>query len=216
MTALLGSQVNTQVLVAQAHFYPIHLDVRAQSLPHQMEGLKMGDTIGIPWRTILGWVALGTVTALAWGWWFSLSNFYAVGAASSKSNDYVIRKMDIGMNEMDRLNINPITFDWQGVIAILFGAGLVVLLAWLRTRLLYFPLHPVGYVLCNTYSMSAFFVPFFIAWAMKVLVQHYGGNVMYRRSLAFFVGITLGDIIIQAVWVIVGKVLDVPIYQFLS
>jgi L-alanine-DL-glutamate epimerase-like enolase superfamily enzyme len=30
------------------------------------------------------------------------------------------------------------------------------------------------------------------------------------------VGITLGDIIIQAMWAIIGKVLDVPIYQFLS
>jgi hypothetical protein len=40
--------------------------------------------------------------------------------------------------------------------------------------------------------------------------------VLYRRSLAFFVGLILGDIVTQAGWTIIGRVLDVPIYQFLS
>ncbi|HZP80064.1 MAG TPA: DUF6785 family protein [Chthonomonadaceae bacterium] len=216
MNGLLGSQVNNQVLVAEGHFYSVHIDVRGQSLPYQMEGLKIGDTVGIPWQTVLKWVAVGTVTALALGWWFSLADFYSVGAATAKSNTYVMVKTDIGMNEMDRFASNRIMFDWPGMKGVLFGAGLTTLLAWLRTRLLFFPLHPVGYVLCNTYSMSSFFMPFLIAWTVKVLVQRYGGNAVYRRSLAFFVGLTLGDIVIQAAWAIIGKVLNVPIYQFLS
>jgi hypothetical protein len=50
----------------------------------------------------------------------------------------------------------------------------------------------------------------------KVLVQRFGGNAGYRRSLAFFVGLILGDIVTQAAWALVGKLLDVHVYQFLS
>ena len=98
----------------------------------------------------------------------------------------------------------------------LCGGGLTLLLAMLRMRLAVFPLHPVGYVLANTLTLNAFFVPFLLAWLVKVLVQRFGGNALYRRSLAFFVGLILGDIVTQAGWTIVGRVLDVPIYQFLS
>jgi hypothetical protein len=120
------------------------------------------------------------------------------------------------MNEMDSLASNRAGWDRAGVTALLFGVGFTWLLAWLRMQFVAFPLHPVGYVLCNTYTIRAFLVPFFLAWLAKVLVQRFGGNAGYRRSLAFFVGLILGDIVTQAAWALVGKLLDVHVYQFLS
>ena len=79
-----------------------------------------------------------------------------------------------------------------------------------------FPLPPVGYLMANTITMNAFFLTFLIAWTAKVLVQRFGGSKGYRRSLAFSVGVTLGDIVTQVGWALVGKILDVPIYQFLT
>jgi Domain of unknown function (DUF6784)/Family of unknown function (DUF6785) len=217
MSALGGGTVMPdRGLVAAGHFDLMHVDIRAQSLPYLLEGLKIAEATGIRWRTVIVWVAFGSVTALALGWWTSLANFYSVGAATAKSNLLAMYKVRVGMEQMDSLARNRAGWDRTGVIAMLGAGGLTVLLAELRMRLAFFPLHPVGYVLANTLTVNAFFVPFLIAWLVKVLVQRFGGNAVYRRSLAFFVGLILGDIVTQAGWTIVGRLLDVPIYQFLS
>ncbi len=211
-----GAPVAPRPLVAGAMFDLIYIDIRAQSLPFLMEGLKIGDAAGIRRRDVLGWVAVLSVTALAFGWWFGLREFYSVGAATAKSNAYALLKVQIGMNEMHSMAGKVRTFDWSGTAAMVFGGAFTAALAALRTRFIGFPLHPVGYVLCNTFSMNSFFVPTLIAWMAKSLVLRYGGQALYRRSLAFFVGITIGDIGIQTAWTVVGRIFGVPIYQFLT
>ena len=95
------------------------------------------------------------------------------------------------------------------------AGAFTLLLAWFRSAGL-LGLHPVGYALCNTLIMSAFIVPFFIAWLAKTLVLHFGGHKTYRRSVPLFVGVILGDVVIQAFWAMIGGIFKVPIYQFLS
>lgn len=214
VTGTLGTP--ERALVAGGHFDLIHVDIRGQSLPYLLEGLKMADTLGIRWRTIVTWVAIGTVTALVIGWWSSLSQFYALGAATAKSNVYVLTKTQISMREMHGLAASRVPWDRVGVGAMGFAGGFTLLLAFLRARFLGFPLSPVGYVLCNTFTMNAFFVPFLVAWGIKVLVQRWGGSALYGRSLPFFIGLILGDIVTQATWTLIGRMVDAPVYQFLS
>ncbi len=213
----LGTQgLSDGALVAGGYFDLVHVDIRGQSLPYLMEGLKIADSVGLRWRTVLTWVAIGTVTALALGWWSSLSQFYALGAATAKSNAYAMWKVQYGMEQMHALASTRAEWDRSGILAACVGGGFTLLLASLRMKLYAFPLHPVGYVMANTITMNAFFLTFLVAWTAKVLVQRFGGSKGYRRSLAFFVGVTLGDIVTQAGWALVGKLLDVPIYQFLT
>jgi hypothetical protein len=214
---VLGTQnLSDRAIVAGGYFDLVHVDIRAQSLPYLMEGLKIADSVGLRWRTVLAWVAIGTATALAVGWWSSLTNFYALGAATAKSNAYAMWKVQYGMQQMHSLASNRVAWDKNGVLAACIGGAFTLMLASLRMRLSNFPLHPVGYVMANTITMNAFFLPFLIAWTAKVLVQRFGGSKGYRRSLPFFVGVTLGDIVTQAGWALIGKVFDVPIYQFLT
>lgn len=214
---VLGAKsVPEQALVAGAHFDLIHVDIRAKTLPHLLEGLKIADATGISWRTVLKWAAVGTVTALAIGWWSSLTQFYHLGAATAKSNDYTIWKVGVRMNEMDTIANNHAPRNWARFVAVLFGAGFTFALSWCRMQFTAFPFHPVGYVLCNTYTISYFAVPFFIAWLVKVLIQRWGGVRTYRQSLAFFVGLILGDIVTQAVWVLIAQAFNVSVHHFLD
>jgi len=96
-----------------------------------------------------------------------------------------------------------------------FAAALTMALTRIRS-LGFFGLHPVGYVLCNTLTMGAFIVPFFIAWLAKTCLLRFGGNRAYRGGVPFFVGVILGDILTQAVWTLIGWIFNVPIYQFLT
>ena len=217
MGAITGTfGMSERSLAAGGHFDLVHVDIRGQSLSYLLEGLKIADTLGIRWRTVVTWVAIGTVTALALGWWSSLSQFYSLGAATAKSNSYALVKVQIAMREMQGLAANRVPTDGMGVGAMVMAGLFTVLLAFLQMRFLSFPFSAVGYVLSNTFTMNAFFVPFFLTWLIKLVVQRWSGSSFYRRSVPFFLGLILGDIVTQAFWTFVGRLIDAPVYQFLS
>ncbi len=216
MTSMMGTRgLGTQAYAATGTFDLLHVDIRAQSLPYLMEGMEIAEKSGIRWRTVMVWVAIGTLTALAMGWFSTLTKLYSLGAATARAEQYPMRKVQIAYNNADRLSLSSGIWDAQGVAAMLVGGLITVLLSCSR-RLGPFGLHPVGYVLCNTLTMHAFIVPFFIAWLVKTMVLRFGGNRTYRQSVPMFVGIILGDIVTQAFWALFGAVFKVPIYQFLT
>jgi len=217
VTALSGTDgLSDRAMLAVGHFDLVHVDIRAQSLPYFMEGLKVADTAGLGLRRVVGCVAAATVLAIALGWWSGLTSFHAVGAATVKSNAYALWKVRYGMQQMDSVAANATRFDRDGATAMAAGALITVGLAAIRARFFGFALHPVGYVLSNTYTMNAFFVPFLVAWLAKALIVRFGGVHVYRRSVGFFLGLIVGDITVQAAWTIIGRLLDAPVYQFLS
>lgn len=215
MYSMLGSQgASSTALVSGGHFHLIHVDIRAQSLPYLMEGMAIAEKSGIRWRTILIWVGICTVSALAIGWFCTLSKLYEIGAATAKANPYPINKAQISFNEVERLS-GGVAPNRAGVTAMIFAGALTVLLTW-ANRTGKVGLHPVGYVLANTHTINSFILPFFAAWLAKSLVLRFGGGRSYRRSIPFFAGVVLGDIIAQAGWAVIGWIFRVPIYQFLT
>lgn len=214
--AMMGTDGLGHGALASAGFFNlVHVDIRGQSLPYLMEGMDIAEKSGIPWRTVLIWVGIGTISALVLGWWSTLAKLYGVGAATAKANPYPIVKAGISFNEVNRLALSAESRDLAGVSAMVVGGCVTFLLTWLA-RVGLPGLHPVGYVLANTMTMKSFIVPFFIAWLAKTMVLRYGGNKFYRRVVPFFVGIILGDVITQAMWALIGGIFRVPIYQFLT
>lgn len=214
--SILGSgQMGDRAFVAGGHFDLVHFDIRGQSLPYLLEGMNIAEKSGIGWRTVLVWVGIGSVSALALGWWNCLTKLHTLGAATALVDEYPMRKVNIIFKEMDRAAGGTQAWDMAGLGAMLLGGSITMLLSRLRA-MGFGLLHPVGYVLCGTLTIKAFMVPFLLAWLAKTLVLRFGGNKTYRRSVPFFIGVILGDIVTQAAWSFVGWVLDVPIYQFLS
>lgn len=217
MSSLAGTTgLSQHSLLASGYFDLVHVDIRGQSLPYLMEGLKIAEETGVKWRTVLTWVAIGTLSALALGWWTSLTTFYHVGAATAHGNVYVMTKTQIRMTQINSAIHNPQGPDHAGAGAMLFAAGFTILLAALRMKLVFFPFHPVGYVLANTLTLSSFAVPFFIAWLAKTLVLRYGQMTLHRRVVPFFLGLVVGDIAVQSFWTLMGRIFGWPVYQFLS
>lgn len=214
-TCLGGNALSDQALVAGGHFNLVHWDIRAASLPYLMEGMDIAERSGISWRTVLKLVAICTITALAMGWWTTLSKLYEIGASTAKANPYHMIKVQQTFTEVDRVVTQSRGWDPQGVAAMAFAAALTVLLTWTR-RAGVFGLHPIGYVLANTLIMNAFILPFFMAWLAKTLVLRFGGHKAYATSVMFFVGVILGDVCAQGAWALVGWIFNVPIYQFLT
>jgi hypothetical protein len=88
-------------------------------------------------------------------------------------------------------------FFWSGVGAAIMG-GLILA----QRSLLWWPVHPVGFIICSVYWMDVLWVTVFAAWAIKLLVTNVGGSRVLRKARLFFLGMILGQFTVAGVWCI--------------
>jgi len=203
-------------LVNIANFEGVTVDVRAQPMAGQMEAFKLADAARMRQTRLVAIIVLATLAGLALAYWSSFGHWYATGALTAKANRYHMVKVALNYTNMQ----TPVDAR-QGPNLVGSGAAaaaglFTVLLAMMRTRCVWWPFHPLGYVLSNTLTINAFWIPYLIANVAKVLVLRYGGALIYRRSIAFFVGIILGDALSQALWSLAGTLFHFPVYSFLT
>ena len=102
-----------------------------------------------------------------------------------------------------RLLANPTGPYWAGWGWMGMGAGIMLLLTLARQRLLWWPLHPIGFVAGNTWILNSVWFNIFLAWLIKTLVLKYAGPAGYRASRWFFLGMFIGHIVSGGVWLVV-------------
>jgi hypothetical protein len=94
-----------------------------------------------------------------------------------------------------------------------FGFVLTGLLAFLRLRFSWWPLHPVGYLLVNTSPIRWGWFSFFVGWCVKSLVVRFGGAKLYTSLKPFVIGIVVGEALASVFWLLAAYVLvwlDIP------
>ena len=205
---------NTQDLTALARLEWFEQDYRSHMMPNQMDAMKYVGSAGVSLRGLSVALGLATLAGLAGSWLSCLHIFYTYGATTAKVNHWY---SDIGRSAYDLLQtrINnatqPTDFPrfWAG------GVGVLVtwLLVLMRTRFVWWPLHPVGYLVANTFTMDWLWCPVLIGWACKALVLRYGGLRTYRAALPFFIGLVVGDIVISSLWTLLFLALNIPGYR---
>lgn len=188
-----------------------NFDLRCISMPHQLDGFKMGGEL----RTNLRQLVVAMMSAIALGFVISfviaLAIWYQFGAGA-KAEPW---RTYMGRTPFDALADalkTPLKPDTNGTIAVVFGFLITVVLAVLRTQLSWFPFHPVGYAIAQTFTMQQVWLPFIIAWAVKWVILHFGGMKLYRQSLPFFFGLILGDFLNGGFWTLVGCLTDISVY----
>ncbi|HOX37792.1 MAG TPA: hypothetical protein PL033_07370 [Candidatus Brocadiia bacterium] len=87
------------------------------------------------------------------------------------------------------------------------GAGITAALSALRLRFSWWPLHPIGMLLFNSYAMEQTVFSVFLGWALKVSVMRYGGNRTYQKLRPFFIGAVLGECLTCGFWMVVTVVI---------
>lgn len=88
------------------------------------------------------------------------------------------------------------------------GVAITGILSVLNLRSAAWPLHPVGYLLANTWGMTNIWFSVFIGWLLKSLVLRLGGSQMLRASRPLFIGLIFGEAAALAVWLCVNLVLS--------
>jgi len=88
---------------------------------------------------------------------------------------------------------------WMGV-----GMIGVVIFSALRFRFLWWPLHPVIFLMCGTWTISVMWVSFLIGWLIKHLIVRYGGGKTYQSLKPVFLGLIMGELFAVTVQLVVG------------
>ena len=104
-----------------------------------------------------------------------------------------------GFDDLQNALNNGTAKDWPRIEWGLAGAAVVIGLSLLRSRFVWWPLHPIGYAACGMDVMGYIWFPVFLSWLVKTLVLRYGGVKLYRQALPFFFGLFIGDYAISGV-----------------
>lgn len=205
-----------RTLALVGFFHWLWWDLRFSPMPAQLEALKIGDAVGMPLRRLAFLIVAATVAALVVGFWACLSDSYRFGWATAHVYAGPAQGAKIGPTLASQWLDNPKPPDAGRVAWMGLGGVVTLLLSLARHRFLWWPFHPLGYVMAATATSHAFWSHYFIAWGVKLLVLRYGGMRLYRRALPFVLGLILGDVLTQSLWSLVCSLLDVPVYQFVS
>jgi hypothetical protein len=88
----------------------------------------------------------------------------------------------------------------------LAGAAVVVGCSLMRLRFTWWPLHPLPFLLFNTWCLGRMYTSFFVGWAVKVALLRVGGGKVFTRSKPFFIGVILGQVVMAGLWIAVSAV----------
>ena len=217
LTSLAGtSPFSVPTLASLGTIDWIFTDLRFLPMPFHLESLKIGDAIRVKKSAMAFALGVATVVGIALGFYGVLTLEYKLGLNGGKMYGGITFWSSYAPNRVANWTANRTGPDTTGLPWVGIGALVTILLAYLRQRFLWWPLHPIGYVLGHTGTGLSFWTHYGIAWALKSLVLRYGGNDLYRRVLPFVFGVIFGDIFTQTAWSVGAVLIGAPVYQFVS
>jgi hypothetical protein len=206
---LLGKQNLTSLSV----FFGFTRGLRNIPLPHQFEALFFARKAGLDGRRLLLWsmglLAFAQAWALfwpvaigyrygwgaEWSWWWPWQN----GEAWHQLAGWLARNEGPSMGRC---------------VASLVGFLAYFGLMAVRTRLVWWPLHPAGFALSTTWFMMHMWFPMFLAWGLKSLAARYAHARGVRALTGAAYGLILGDITAGTLWVVYSLLTHTEVYRF--
>ena len=186
-----SSAITPRSMTAIAMSFSLIALGRGLFLPSLAQVTKLSDAAVGKRRRILLCVfialAIGTVVSLAltvvWG--------YEHGAYHFRSWPFSGGSKNVFYQTVAKMR-NPFDTDWQKIGFLGVGAVLMAAFTFIKYRLPWWPIHPVGLAVFGTDVVWHSALAIFIAWATKVIVLRLGGASMYNRSRPFFLGMLVG------------------------
>ena len=175
------------------------LDLREVMMPNIMNSLKAADEVKVKRNQLL--IALGAsmVIGLVASYYSSLTISYQHGAPYTGGSGYLY--------QLESLLLSPKKgTDWVNTGFIFFGSLFTLWLMWMRQIFLWWPFHPIGYMMLSAWASFKLWFSIFLGWLMKITIVKYGGLKAYRSARPIFLGLVLGEMVCAGLWAIIGMV----------
>jgi hypothetical protein len=85
-----------------------------------------------------------------------------------------------------------------------YGTGIILMCTLMRLRFAWWPIHPIPFLLTNTWALSRLYHSFFIGWAIKAAILRIAGGEFYARSRPFFIGLIMGQLVMGITMILVA------------
>ena len=187
---------------------------RAHPMPPQLEALKIAERRNINPRHIAASILLATLIGSVSVFWVLLDNYYRHGAETGYYGPFAVGFARIIYGQLENWLNYPQETDLPAIAFMGGGLCFAALLMFLRTRFLWWPLHPLGYAMANSWGMFNLWACLFVAWVAKAIILRHGGLKAYRQAIPFFLGLALGDYLFGSLWSIISIVTNTTLYQF--
>ena len=167
-------------------------------LPSFVQGFKLAHDRQINARKLLALIASCSLIAYALSVWMNIKMGYESGGLGFNSwfANWGAKWPALKADELLRgaRDVSWLNWVWMGA-----GGGLTWGMMAARARLMWFPFHPLGYMMALTYPMGRLWLSILLGWLCKSLFLRAGGD-SYRRATPFFLGLALGDVCMMLLW----------------
>ena len=183
---------------------------RSHPMPHQLEAFKIAERAGISNRGVLWTIFMASAVGVVATFVIYPFAIYKYGA-EARAGGMIEMGWDV-FNNLASWTHYPRTFDGLGSIFTGSGMLFVFLLAFLRTKFIWWPFHPAGYTLGMGGAIDDYWFTMVISSTIKLIVLKHGGARSYRKSIPFFLGLVLGEYVIACGWALLGMIVGRPMY----
>jgi len=115
-----------------------------------------------------------------------------------------------GFGELDGTLRSPEFPDNYLRLAMVIGAAFTLLIVWLHTQYVWWPVSPVGFLIASSYETNrSIWVNLFIAWTISTLIRRYGGLRLFRTLRPAFLGLVLGDYVPQGFFAVLSSIFGI-------
>ena len=198
LTAL-GTERMSRSTVTSLLMHPISLtlDLREFMMPNIMNSLKAADEVKVKRQQLLLALGVSMVIGLVVSYYSALKISYQYGAPYTGGSGYLY--------QLESLLLNPKKgTDWTNTGFMLFGSLFTLWLMWMRQVFLWWPFHPIGYMMLSAWASFKLWFSIFLGWSMKFAIVKYGGLGAYRSARPIFLGLVLGEMVCAGLWAIIG------------
>ena len=192
------------------------LDNRSPLMPGLVQSYKMSDAGPLPRRGLTWALAGAIVIALVSSYWSYLRLMYRHGGLTLNSWFTTYYANNLYSNWTASLIQHGEKPAPEAALLMIVGALTMWLIMAMHRTFLWWPFHPIGYVMGASWPMINFWFPIMLGWLAKGLVLRFGGFRVYRNLLPGFLGLIFAEFFSAGLWVVVDFITGVKGYEIFS
>ncbi len=207
-TTLFGaSTMGAANLTKLAFLQPMLMsDMRTNLLPGFLHTFKIAHALELERRDVrrlTGGVIAAILVAVAVTLATSLAALYSKGGLAGYAWFATLGPQSVFNGTATAINGGQ-SFDWVSASWMGAGAGAVWAMVLMRARFLWFPLHPLGFLVASGYPMQRLWFSFFVGWLAKTLMLRFSGGDGMAKLRPFMIGLILGNVCAMMFWMLLG------------
>ncbi len=207
LRAMVGAEAFGDKNAAGMNFFvPLHQGNFASLGIITHEAAYCTDAIKVRKKGLVSGLLIAFVIAMIVGWIVYIPMAYRLGAGGYSSETQMLGEFftRVFVGDYARFAEDPEPLQ----LAYIGGAAfLAILTGYLRSMLLWWPIHPIGVVTMYAREIEPLWASFFLIWLVKWLALRYGGTYALYRGQKFVLGFIIGNVAVTIIFSVIGIVL---------